>query len=262
MQNQIATLYLAVACKTLVVLHEQQLLCFAHADGCLALHTSPQNRSQAPAVQAQDGELTHSLQYTVYQAHQRGLSLCIKCVVGLVSVGTSGTILMWSGDQLASLVQQCGLQLHDRYCHCDSNMHLLHAQKCPCKSSRDWARRRGTNNCQWVQWAPAGHSPQLDLTALMSSEELALLGTWQWALHWMHWHDAGDWSCMNMAVVHAIIAWAAPYRHSGSSWYRHEGSSCYCHNGSPQIAMLEASVVVPKAATALSNLVRFIAFGL
>ena len=115
---------------SLVVLYEQQLLCFAHADGCLALHTSPQKRSQAPAVQAQDGQLTHSLQYTVYQAHQRGLSLCIKCVVGLVSVGTSGTILMWSGDQLASLVQQCGLQLHDRYCHCDSNMHLLHAQKC------------------------------------------------------------------------------------------------------------------------------------
>lgn len=153
--------------------------------------------------------------------------------------------LLWGGVERQAAISMCKAQ---------ELLLVKHHQR------RDWARRWGTYNCQWVQWAPVGHSPQLDLTALMSSEELPLLGTWQWALHWMHWHDAGDWSCMNMTVIHAIIARAAPYCHCGSSWYRHEGSSCYCHNGSPQIAMLEAYVIVSKAATALSNLVLFIAF--
>ena len=98
--------------RSLVVLADQQLLCFAHADGHLALHTAPKltvSLTQAESQNVQDLPVL-SLQHAVCQAHQLGLVQCVSCEVGLMSVGVSGTILMWSEEQLSrSLEQPCFL---------------------------------------------------------------------------------------------------------------------------------------------------------
>lgn len=102
--------------KSLVVLADRQLLCFAHADGHLALHTSP-NLAVCPTwADSQDGQdlPVLSLQHAVCQAHQLGLVQCIKCEVGLMSVGDSGTILMWSEDHLSSILEQPCFLADDR----------------------------------------------------------------------------------------------------------------------------------------------------
>ncbi len=94
--------------KSLVVLADQQLLCFAHADGHLALHTMP-NCSVRPTWAESQNEQdlpVLSSQHVVCQAHRLGLEQCVKCEVGLMSVGSSGTILMWSEEQLSSILQQ------------------------------------------------------------------------------------------------------------------------------------------------------------
>ncbi|KAL0036873.1 hypothetical protein WJX77_003215 [Trebouxia sp. C0004] len=102
--------------RSLVVLADQQLLCFAHADGHLALHTAPhptQCPNRAESLTGQDLPIL-LLQHAVCQAHQLGLEQCVKCEVGLVSVGSSGTILMWSEDQLTSTLQQPCFLADDR----------------------------------------------------------------------------------------------------------------------------------------------------
>ncbi len=94
--------------RSLVVLADQELLCFAHADGHLALHTAPKLdmcRTQAESENGQDLPV-FLLQHADFQAHQQGLEQCVKCEVGLMSVGSSGTILMWSDDQLSNILEQ------------------------------------------------------------------------------------------------------------------------------------------------------------
>lgn len=94
--------------RSLVVLADQQLLCFAHADGHLALHTLP-NLTVCPTwAESQNGQELPvlSLQHAVCHAHQLGLVQCVKCEVGSMSVGSSGTILIWSDNQLSSILEQ------------------------------------------------------------------------------------------------------------------------------------------------------------
>ncbi len=102
--------------RSLVVLADQQLLCFAHADGHLALHTAPHPTMCPTWAESQNGQDLPilSLQHAVCQAHQVELVQCIKCEVGLMSVGVSGTILMWSEDQLSSILEQPCLLADDR----------------------------------------------------------------------------------------------------------------------------------------------------
>ena len=69
--------------RSLVVLAEQQLLCFAHADGHLALHTAPTLDMCLTQAESQNGQdlPVLSLQHAVCQAHQLGLEQCVKCEV-------------------------------------------------------------------------------------------------------------------------------------------------------------------------------------
>ena len=90
--------------RSLVVM--DQVLCCAHADGQLTLYIM-QSELQAAAPEADQNSLPAlALPHAVFQAHFQGLSQCVKCVVGLMSVGVSGTILMWSEDQVKSLLHQ------------------------------------------------------------------------------------------------------------------------------------------------------------
>ena len=94
--------------RSLVVLADQQLLCFAHADGHLALHAAPHPTMCPPWAESHNAQdlPVLLLQHAVCQAHQLGLEQCMKCEVGLVSVGECGTILMWAEDQLSSIFEQ------------------------------------------------------------------------------------------------------------------------------------------------------------
>ncbi|DBA75584.1 TPA: hypothetical protein ACH3X2_009138 [Trebouxia sp. C0005] len=94
--------------RSLVVLADQQLLCFAHADGHLALHAAPHPTMCPPWAESHNAQdlPVLLLQHAVCQAHQLGLEQCMKCEVGLVSVGECGTILMWAEDQLSSMLEQ------------------------------------------------------------------------------------------------------------------------------------------------------------
>lgn len=99
--------------RSLVVLDEQ-LLCCAHADGQFTLYlmhrqlpaaTPDADRHPLPALM---------LQYIVHQAHCQGLTQCIKCALGLISVGMSGNILMWSKDQIKGMLQQADVDADHR----------------------------------------------------------------------------------------------------------------------------------------------------
>jgi len=102
--------------RSLVVLADQQLLCFAHADGHLALHTMPNCTLRPTWAESQNEQdlPVLSLQHAVCQAHRLGLEQCVKCEVGLMSVGSSGIILMWSEDQLSSILEQPCFLADDR----------------------------------------------------------------------------------------------------------------------------------------------------
>ena len=92
--------------RSLVTL-DQQLLCIAHADGQFAICQVPQYSRLATnsALGSQQQEVPLDAHLVSYQAHHKGLVQCYKCVVGLMSVGSSGTILMWSRDQLARIAK-------------------------------------------------------------------------------------------------------------------------------------------------------------
>ena len=100
--------------KSLVVLSDQ-LLCCAHANGKVNLCVT---NSRAHAVTArgnsQQALPTVTLQHAVYQIHWKGLSQCVRCEVGLMSVGSSGTILMWSISQIKSMLEQGGVYAEAR----------------------------------------------------------------------------------------------------------------------------------------------------
>ena len=84
---------------------DNQLLCCAHADGQLTLYIMQSQMQPAPSEADQGVLPALMLKHSVYQAHYQGMSQCVRSVVGLVSLGVSGTILMWSKDQIKSLLQ-------------------------------------------------------------------------------------------------------------------------------------------------------------
>lgn len=106
--------------KSVAVLADQQLFCFAHIDGHVALHHAPEHEAQAPTVLLPGGQDIPiiNLPSSKYQAHDKGLVQCITCAMGLISVGEDGTILVWSRHQLAELVRQSSSHPHERYLHC------------------------------------------------------------------------------------------------------------------------------------------------
>ena len=105
--------------RSLILLGDLHLLCFAHADGHLALHIIPHHPVQVTPLEPQDADdvLVVTLQHAVCQLHQEGLVQCVKSADGMISLATSGMIQIWSQHRLARMVEQCGLQHHDRYAH-------------------------------------------------------------------------------------------------------------------------------------------------
>lgn len=90
--------------RSLVVM-DDQLLCCAHASEQLSLYVM-QSLLQPATPQADEDTLPAlTLKHAVYQAHCQGLTQCVRCVMGLMSVGISGTILMWRKDQIKGLLQ-------------------------------------------------------------------------------------------------------------------------------------------------------------
>ena len=110
--------------KSLVMLGDQ-LLCCAHANGRLTLCITSSSAQGVVSVNSQQALPTVKLQHAVYQAHVKGLSQCVKCEVGLMSVGSSGTILMWSTDQIKSMLEQGGVHLQARLVSAPKVHHCL-----------------------------------------------------------------------------------------------------------------------------------------
>ncbi len=104
--------------QSLVVLDDLQLLCFGHLDGHLALHHAPQIIAAAPAAQSLNSQDMPVIivQNSCCQTHDRGLTQCISCALGLISVGRAGSILLWSHDQLTKMAQQSCSHPPERYC--------------------------------------------------------------------------------------------------------------------------------------------------
>lgn len=90
--------------RSLVVM-DDQLLCCAHANGQLTLYIMQSPLQPATPKTDQDVLPALTLKHAVCQAHCQGLTQCLRCVVGLMSVGVSGTILMWPKDQIRRLLQ-------------------------------------------------------------------------------------------------------------------------------------------------------------
>ncbi|KAL0024386.1 hypothetical protein WJX79_007764 [Trebouxia sp. C0005] len=92
-----------ITCMT--ALHQPASL---YKHGHLALHAAPHPTMCPPWAESHNAQdlPVLLLQHAVCQAHQLGLEQCMKCEVGLVSVGECGTILMWAEDQLSSMLEQ------------------------------------------------------------------------------------------------------------------------------------------------------------
>ena len=111
--------------RSLVVM-DDHLLCCGHADEQLTLYMM-QAQLQPATSRADHGSLpAMTLKHAVYQAHCQGLSHCVRCAVGLMSVSVSGTILMWSKDQIRSMLQLGVVHAEVR------RSPVIYATSCPC----------------------------------------------------------------------------------------------------------------------------------
>ena len=100
-----------------LLLIEHQLLCCAHADGLLVFYGVP-SRSSVTTVgqdQGKQGLPCLKLQHAMHQAHRTGLEQCAMSSNGLLTLGCSGTILMWSKQQIAYFAEQVTGKPHKRY---------------------------------------------------------------------------------------------------------------------------------------------------
>ena len=123
--------------KSMLPLRDHQLLCCGHADGYLTFYSIPDDTNPIATAQQPDasGLPCLKLQQTEHQAHRTGLGQCIMSCNGLLTLGTSGTILMWPQHQIGTIAEQIDRQQKPRY----SKMHRLllntfggyHNVKCP-----------------------------------------------------------------------------------------------------------------------------------
>ena len=107
--------------QSLVILPSLQLICSAHLDGHISLHTALELSSHrwAPSYHSDGGLPLAYLPVASFQAHKSGLRQCVAGDTGLISLGAFGSIMVWPESELKAVLKRSDLPPDGRYhCYC------------------------------------------------------------------------------------------------------------------------------------------------